>query len=252
MDEWEDAGSRSGAPTVELPRTWVVIGAVAVLAGGAAMGAALFGDVGETPCYEVREESVRLEVSLHEGEDVSRSAADLAALTRRHPGCFEPRWAENVNRLAQEGPPTIGVLQRPRGPEDELTTSEVGGDLVASEARLVSSTDVGDVYVVPRRSRHDRAALDEVCLLLVSGEPSTSTSCAVPGVSSLHLSNVGFPVVVTMTIHHGRPSRGLVGLVGDGVSEVLVDGVPTAVDGNVFIAPDAPEGASVRVPDGTG
>ncbi|MBW3562693.1 MAG: hypothetical protein KY437_09370, partial [Actinobacteria bacterium] len=71
-------------------------------------------------------ESVTLQQQIDGSEDLEVSVAALAALSRRHPGCFEPEWASTIRQLSEHGAPDIGILERPRTTEDAFPADEPG------------------------------------------------------------------------------------------------------------------------------
>ncbi|MBW3562692.1 MAG: hypothetical protein KY437_09365 [Actinobacteria bacterium] len=104
---------------------------------------------------------------------------------------------------------------------------------------MAARTDQGAFYVVPRTSS---SAPDEVCLVLLQPDDGSAISCAVPATAALNAAQP-YPVIVTMS--HGV---GLAGIVGDGVDEVRIDGVPVPVQDNVFVSAEGSFASSIEVP----
>lgn len=89
-------------------RTWgtptlIVVGGAA-LALGAILGSAALGDLGETPCWEVRARVQPLRDELANtfgrGETAQAAARSLARTADEHPGCFPPEQREFFADLA--------------------------------------------------------------------------------------------------------------------------------------------------------
>ena len=239
MSDWETAGSSRSTATSERVRGWRIGPLLAAFGIGIAIGAVLLGDVGEVACHEVTAEAVTLQQQVHGSEDVEGSVAALAALSRRHPGCFEPEWTARIRQLSEHGAPDIAILERPRTTEDAFPRDEPGSDLVTEESRLAARTEQGDFYVVPRSSS---SGPDEVCLVLLQPDDGSAMSCASPATAALHAS---MPYEVVVTLSDGA---GLAGIVGDGVNEVRIDGVPVQVRDNVFVSSEGSFDSTIEVP----
>lgn len=82
-----------------------MVAGVVLFAAGVVVGAMFLGDIGETPCYEVREQAQPARDVLTDtfgaGEEGRQAAQDLLDLVRSHPGCFEPGMAEFLERQLQ-------------------------------------------------------------------------------------------------------------------------------------------------------
>lgn len=239
MSDWETVGSNRSTATFERVRRWRIVPVIAAFGIGIAVGAVLLGDLGEVACHEVTAEAATLQQQIHGSEDVEPSVAALAALSRRHPGCFEPAWVSAIRQLSEHGAPDIAILDRPRTTEDALPADEPDSSLVADESRLAATTEQGTFYVVPRSSP---SGPDEICLVLLPPDPGSAVSCAAPATASLH-STYPYPVVVTLS-----DGTGLAGIVGDGVDEVRVDGVPVPVRDNVFVSAEGSFDSTIEVP----
>lgn len=78
---------------------------VAFVAGGI-IGAVFFGDVGETPCWQVNQdlEPVRdtLASTFGEGEEGQAAFATMRDASQRRPDCFPPAAREHYSREPDE------------------------------------------------------------------------------------------------------------------------------------------------------
>lgn len=75
---------------------------------GLLIGATLLGDVGEVPCYEVRQRAQPAQDVLAEtfggGDEGRQAIRELALLAREHPGCFDPAEVELLEQHLQQSP----------------------------------------------------------------------------------------------------------------------------------------------------
>lgn len=115
-------------------RTWgtpalIVVG-VAALAVGAILGSAALGDLGETPCWEVRARVQPLRDQLANtfgaGETGRAAARSLARTAAEHPGCFPPEEREFFADLADRAGAEPGAT--------ETATEVPDGELVPTVA----------------------------------------------------------------------------------------------------------------------
>lgn len=81
---------------------------VGLFAVGLVAGATLFGDIGETPCYEVRERAQPARDVMSEtfggGEEGRQAMRDLLELAQEHPSCFDPAEVELLESQLQSPP----------------------------------------------------------------------------------------------------------------------------------------------------
>lgn len=81
---------------------------VGLFALGLVAGATLFGDVGETPCYEVEERAqpIQDEISatFGAGEEGRQAMRDLLELAHENPSCFDPAEVEFLEDQLQSSP----------------------------------------------------------------------------------------------------------------------------------------------------
>lgn len=235
MSGWETSGDHTATS-----RPAVTVAALAGLAAGLLIGAVVLGDLGERPCYEVHERAQPLWEQLHAADDDQMDAVrELARLADRHTGCFEPHRRQALRDMDDHGPPQLGVLRRPTTGEDRQHEIEGDSELILSEARLAQRTDAGSFYVVPARASSGQN--QQVCLLLTKPDGTHSTSCGDPVAATIQ-SRLPYPIVLTLDF------GGIAGIVGDGPSEVRVDGTPVPVHNNVFVAGTAPPGAPIELP----
>lgn len=102
--ELDGAGrGRSGSPG------WLSIAVgVGLFALELVAGATLFGDVGETACYEVEERAQPLQdeisATFGTGEEGRQAIRDLLELAHEHPSCFDPAEVGLLEDQLQSSP----------------------------------------------------------------------------------------------------------------------------------------------------
>lgn len=92
-----------------------VAAGVGLFAAGLLVGATLFGDVGETPCYEVEEmaQPARnvLTDTFGSGDEGRQAARDLVDLAREHPSCFHPAEVERLEEPSRSSPGELRTVE---------------------------------------------------------------------------------------------------------------------------------------------
>lgn len=216
-----------------------IVAMVLTLGAGAVLGAQLLMDRGS--CDHVTGQAAAIRARLHDpAVDQMETVGQLAEIADRHPTCFTDEHRRSLRELAEHGPPEVGILARPRTAEDDAHGLRAPTERLLDEARFVRSTPHGTFYVIPQQL--DDLPRD-VCLYLDLGDGGSSSSCYPPVFESAS-GYLPYPVVLTLS----SGLDGLAGIVGDGVDQVLVDGVQVPVHDNVFVAESAPANAEVQVP----
>lgn len=230
---WESAGPPVDA---QPSRLVLLVGGVALLAVGILAGATLLDDVGETPCYQVLKEAGVPgprggRVPSAEDREAARELVDLA---EANPGCFDPEIIDRFREYAESEPGTLGILERPREPADDLPASvEAPEGLVEGESRLAQRTGSAKVYVAPRRVDGQR---EGVCVVVVIDQEAHGSLC---------MDSLG-PAGLQGTM---STDLGIVGLVSDGHNAVIVGGDTVPVIGNVFVVEGVRPGIPVELPE---
>lgn len=88
---------------------------VGLFAAGLMVGATLFGDIGETPCYEVEEmaQPARnvMSATFGGGEEGRQATRTLLKLSREHPSCFHPSEVELLEGQLQSSPGEVQTVE---------------------------------------------------------------------------------------------------------------------------------------------
>lgn len=229
----------------EASRRWppapMSVAAVVALVAGVVVGIQLVSGHVWTSCDDVRDSTATISMRLRDPAiDQIETVGQLGQIADQHPSCFTDEHRQALGDLVEHGPPEVGILARPRTGEDDAHGLGPPTELLLSEARFARSTKHGTFYVIPQQL--DGLPRD-VCLYLDMPDGGSSSSCSPP---VLETARGHHPYPVVLTLSHGVD--GVAGIVGDGVSQVLVDGVPTPVRDNVFVAESASANAELQVP----
>lgn len=88
---------------------------VGLFAAGLVVGATFFGDIGETPCYEVEEmaQPARnvMSATFGGGEEGRRATRTLLELAREHRSCFHPPEVELFEGQLQSSPGEVETVE---------------------------------------------------------------------------------------------------------------------------------------------